>query len=183
MINTLLIASFFSFLYYSNDVKHDYLDNQINISINDFVEDYNTYQETHYYEGESVEEIAGKLDKYLKGKLKDKGTYITEYSISVGIDPYLAASVMLLESGCYWGCSKITRECNNVAGNKGTPSCNGTSYKKLDTIEEGMNFSMDVLSNYYKKGLNTPELINPRYAADKNWYKKVNKYIKKLKNA
>ena len=33
------------------------------------------------------------------------------------------------------------------------------------------------------QGKVTPESINPYYAEDKTWYKKVNNYINKLKNA
>ena len=97
------------------------------------------------------------------------------------MDPYLATAVMLQETGCRWTCSSLTRNCYNVGGNKGKPSCNGGSYRKFSSIDEGIKFAIDKLNSYYKKGLTTPEEINPRYASDKTWYKKVNNYIKLLK--
>ena len=115
--------------------------------------------------------------------MENKGKFIVEYSISKGVDPYLTTAVMLQETGCYWTCSYLTRVCNNVGGNKGGPSCNGGSYKRFDTIEEGMKFAIDKLAGYYKKGLTTAKEINPRYAEDKTWYVKVNNYIKKMKNS
>ncbi len=97
------------------------------------------------------------------------------------MDPYLATAVMLQETGCQWTCSKLTRTCNNVGGNKGKPSCNGGSYRKFDTIEDGIKFAINKLNSYYSKGKTTPKQINPHYAEDKTWYKKVENYMKKLK--
>ena len=174
-----LFMSIFSFLF--EEINHNYLDNQINISVSNFIDEYEHYQEKHYFNGENKEDIAKKINKYLKGVLGNKGEFITEYSLSVGMDPYLAASVMLHETGCKWTCSKLARTCNNVAGNKGNPGCNGGSYRKFDTIEEGIKFAIDKLNSYYQKGYTTPKQINPYYAEDKTWHTKVNKYIKELK--
>jgi hypothetical protein len=169
------------FSVFFEEINHNYLDNQINISVSNFISEYEYYQEKNYFQGEDSEEIARKINKHLKGVLKDKGEFITEYSLSVGMDPYLAASVMLHETGCTWTCSKLARTCNNVAGNKGKPGCNGGSYRKFDTIEEGIKFAINKLNSYYKKGYTTPKEINPYYATDKTWYKKVENYMKKLK--
>ena len=97
------------------------------------------------------------------------------------MDPYLAAGVMLQETGCYWRCSYLTRVCNNVGGNKGKPGCNGGSYRRFDTIEEGIKFAINKLNSYYKKGLTKTEQIGPKYASDPKWPQRVNNYIKKLK--
>lgn len=148
-----------------------------------FNSNYKEYTDLNYFEGESVTEISNKLNKYLKSTLKGKGEYITKYSLQVGIDPYLVTAVMLQETGCYWGCSTLVKSCNNVGGNKGTPSCNKGSYRKFDSIEEGIKFAINKLNKYYQNGLTTAKEINPKYASDKTWYKKVNKYIEKLKNA
>ena len=179
MYNIVFFMGIFSFLV--NEINHNYLDNQINISVNNFISEYETYQEENTFNGESADEISAKLNKHLKGVLKNKGEFIVEYSLSIGLDPYLAAAVMLHETGCTWNCSYLSRACNNVAGNKGSPSCNGGSYKKFDSLEDGMKFAMRKLNNYYKKGKTTPKQINPYYATDKTWYKKVDNYIKKLK--
>ena len=173
------------------DINHDYLDSQIEISITNYENEYNEYQDylkkleyekKHSFNGESSKKIAKKLNRYLNSTLKGKGEFITEYSIKVGMDPYLATAVMLQETGCYWTCSGLTRQCNNVGGNKGTPSCNGGSYRRFDTIEDGIKFAINTLSKYYKNGKTTPEQIGPKYASDPKWPTRVNNYIKKLKN-
>lgn len=179
MINIVLIMNMFSFLF--REINHSYLDNQINISVTNFVDEYKDYQEKNYYNGEKIDVIANKLNRHLKGVLKNKGQFITEYSLSVGMDPYLATAVMLHETGCAWNCSYLSRVCNNVAGNKGNPGCNGGSYRKFDSIETGMKFAINKLNSYYQKGYKTAQQINPFYAEDKTWYKKVNNYINKLK--
>ena len=97
------------------------------------------------------------------------------------MDPYLATGVMLQETGCYWTCSYLTRVCNNVGGNKGGPSCNGGSYRRFDTIEEGIKFAINKLNSYYSKGKTTTYEIGPYYASDPKWPTRVNNYINKLK--
>ena len=90
----------------------------------------------------------------------------------------------MLETGCKWRWSSLLRNCNNVAGIKGSPGCNGGSYKSFNSLEEGINYFLEMLyNNYYSKGLTTPEQINTRYAADKTWYIKVNNYIENIKKA
>lgn len=165
----------------NNEIEHKYLDKQIELSVKHFENEYIIFQKENYFNGESKEEIANKINRYLNSTLKDKGMYITEYSLSVGMDPYLASAVMLQETGCYWKCSYLTRTCNNVGGNKGAPSCNGGSYRKFDTIEEGIKFAINKLNKYYQKGLTTAEQIGPKYATDSKWAQRVNNYIKKLK--
>lgn len=182
MIKFLLVVGIFTNIF-TKDINYNYLNNQIYISVSNFEDVYSLYQDTHYFNGEHVDDIAKKLNKYLNSTLSNKGEFIASYCMEVGMDPYLATAVILQETGCYWGCSYLTKVCNNVGGNKGSPSCNGGSYRKFDSIEEGIKFSIKKLNSYYKKGLTTAEEINPYYAEDKTWYKKVNNYIKKLKNA
>ena len=179
LIISLSLLSLFS----SNDkINYDYMDEHIESSLVSFKEKYDLYIKENYFNGKSKEVIIDKINRYLNSTLKGKGEFIVNYSLEVGLDPYLASSVMLQETGCYWTCSYITRACNNVGGNKGNPGCNGGSYRKFDTIETGIKFAIDKLNSYYKKGLTTAKDINPKYASDKTWYKKVNKYIKKLKS-
>ena len=188
MLKIILILGIFNLVNNDIDIEinHDYLDNQIEISFNNFEEKYQEYQDYikyHTFNGEDEIIIIDKISKNLKNPLKDKSKFIVEYSISVGLDPYLAAGVMMHETGCYWGCSYLTRVCNNVAGNKGSPGCNGGSYRKFNTLEDGIKFAINKLNSYYKKGLTTAQEINPYYASDKTWYKKVNNYINKIKNS
>jgi len=134
------------------------------------------------YDGLTMDELAEKLERNLKSDLDGTGRLFAEYSIELGLDPYLAVSIVLLETGCNWECSQLVKQCNNVGGIKGSPGCWGGSYKKYSSLEVGIKSYMDLLyNNYYKKGLRTPEQINPKYAESKTWAKKVNKYIEKIK--
>ncbi len=131
----------------------------------------------------TVAEIGAQLNKHLgTDMLMNKGELIASYSISLQVDPYVAAAIMLHESGCGSRCSGLTRTCFNVAGQKGSPSCNG-GYKKFSSIDEGIKGAINNLyKNYYSKGYNTVEKIGPRYAESNTWIPKINSYIKKLKS-
>lgn len=138
---------------------------------------------TIVYDGMTLEELAAKLDRFLASNLAGKGYLYASHSLEIGIDPYLAVAISMHETGCAWGCSKLVKECNNVGGQKGTPSCNGGSYKAYNTLDEGIiGFLDNIYYNYYRYGLTTAEEMNPKYAADTNWSKNVNKYIEKIKN-
>ena len=133
------------------------------------------------YDGMTLEELSAKLNRYLKNELKGKGELIASYSLKKGVDPYIATAIMMHETGCKWNCSRIMRECNNVGGKKGS-GCG--SYQYYDTLDEGIKKLISYLSkNYFKKGLDTPKEINKKYATDKKWYKKINKYVKEIKAA
>ena len=134
------------------------------------------------FDGLTLEELTAKLDKSLNSTLSGMGYVYANYSLELGVDPYLALAISMHETGCKWTCSKLVRECNNVGGQKGSPSCNGGSYKKYDTIEEGIKGYIDnIKKNYYDYGLTTPETMNKKYAADPEWAVKVNKYIDEIK--
>lgn len=131
------------------------------------------------YKGKTVDEIAELLNKSLSSTITDKGYLIASYSIEKGVDPYLATAIILHETGCKWGCSYLVRECNNVGGQKGS-GCGSYSY--FNSLDEGIMAFVDNLSrNYISYGLNTPEEINPKYAEDPEWAKKVNRYIENIK--
>ena len=134
------------------------------------------------YDGLTIEELTDKLNLSLNSTLSGMGHIYANYSLELGVDPYLALAISLHETGCKWTCSKLVRECNNVGGQKGSPSCNGGSYKKYDTIEEGIKGYIDnIKKNYYDYGLTTPETMNKKYAADPEWAVKVNRYIEEIK--
>ena len=135
------------------------------------------------YDNMTLDELAEKLDKSLNSDVKGQGYIFAKYSIETGIDPYLAVAVMLQETGCKWNCSYLASKCNNYGGQKGAPGCNGGSYKKFDTQEEGIkSYITNLYDNYISKGLTTPEQINKRYASDPNWSKKINRYINEIKS-
>ena len=118
------------------------------------------------YDNMTFDELSDKLNRSLKSKLSGTGNLFAKYSLEKGVDPYLAVAIVLHETGCNWNCSTLVTSCNNVGGMKGSPSCGNGSYKAFATLEEGIKAYIDNLyNNYYAYGLNTPELINPKYAA------------------
>ena len=135
------------------------------------------------FDGLTMDELTIKLDKSLTSNLTGTGKLFAEKSIEYGVDPYLMVSISLLETGCKWGCSYLTRECNNVGGMKGTPNCPGTSFRSFSTLEEGIDaFIANLSKNYYGKGLTTAELMEKKYANGSNtWARKVNNYMKQVK--
>lgn len=137
------------------------------------------------YDGMTLNELAEKLNRSLKSTLSGTGMSFAKYAIDMGIDPYLAVAIVLHETGCNHGtCSKQVRECYNVGGMKGGPSCNGTSYKKFNSLDDGIySFMYNLKENYYDKGLTTPEQMNKKYAASKAWAGKIHHYINKIKAA
>ena len=135
------------------------------------------------YDGMTLNELAEKLNRSLKSTLSNTGMSFAKYSVEMGINPYLAVAIVLHETGCNHGtCSKQVRECYNVGGMKGGPSCNGTSYKKFNSLDDGIySFMNNLKENYYDKGLTTPEQMNKKYAASKAWAGKIHHYINKIK--
>lgn len=135
------------------------------------------------WDGMTLTELTNQLNKSLKGYMVNTGYFFAKYTKDTGLDPYLAVSIVLLETGCKWTCSTYTRECNNIGGLKGSPSCNGTSYRKYDTLGEGIEGYLNIIyKNYYLQGLTTPELMNPKYAASSTWATKVRTYMNEVKN-
>ena len=131
----------------------------------------------------TVEELTLKLNKNLYSDLEGTGEHFARYTEETGLDPYLAVAIVNLETGCKWGCSSLARSCNNIGGIKGSPSCNGGSYKRFDTLEEGIRSYLDlVYYNYYSIGLDTAEKMNPKYAESTSWAFKVNNYYNDIKN-
>ena len=139
---------------------------------------------TSNYKGLSASEIGRKIDTLLKkSTLKGKGTVFAEKALALNMDPYLAASVMLHETGCAWKCSNLVRTKYNLGGLKGS---NG-SYKKFSSLEKGIEGYINILyKNYYSKGLTTPEKMARKYTGQKNpstWISKVRSYMKKIEKA
>ena len=140
---------------------------------------------TEVYDGLTLEELAAKIDRNLgDGYIAGKGELIASYCIEKGVDPYVAVAIMLHETGCRATCSKLTRICNNVGGQKGSPRCGEGSFKRFDTLEEGIyGFINNLSKNYYSMGLNTVELIAPKYAEGNTWEGKINWYVNLIKNS
>ena len=160
------------------------------VVIEDELEDVKTYDEVNtvpvdpiVYDGLTMNELADKLNRSLNSTISGKGYLIASYSLQLGIDPYMATAIILHETGCNGTCSSLVRECNNVGGQKGGPSCGGGSYKAYATLDEGiMGYLDNLYRNYYAYGLTTPESIGPKYAASPTWSSKVNNYITLIKS-
>lgn len=133
------------------------------------------------YDGMTLKELGEKLDRSMGSSLDGYGEYFASYALEKGVDPYLALGIVLLETGCKWGCSKLARECYNIGGQKGTPSCNGGSYRRFNSMEDGIRGFIDNLSGYYASGLTTPEAMNPRYAESSTWAIKVRNYMSQIR--
>ena len=129
------------------------------------------------YEGLTLEELGLKIDNVLNSTLEGYGTTIASLALDKGVDPVVAASIILVETGCKWTCSSLVRNANNVGGMKLTAN----KYQSFATLEEGIEAFINNLSyNYYQKGLNTPEKINKKYATNPNWYKDVYYYMEAI---
>ena len=160
------------------------------VVIEDELEDVKTYDEVNtvpvdpiVYDGLTMNELADKLNRSLNSTISGKGYLIASYSLQLGIDPYMATAIILHETGCNGTCSSLVRECNNVGGQKGGPSCGGGSYKAYATLDEGiMGYLDNLYRNYYAYGLTTPESIGPKYAASPTWARKVNNYMALIKS-
>jgi hypothetical protein len=159
------------------EAKEEFVD-----SISELSKENNVTKRVIVYDGMTMSELTEKLNRSLKSTIAGKGDIFASYSLERGVDPYLAVSIMLLETGCNWSCSSLMRKCNNVGGQKGSPSCDGGSYKSYPSLDEGIKGFIDnIADNYYAYGLTTPEAMNKKYAASDMWAIKVNNYISSVK--
>lgn len=139
-------------------------------------------QEAIVYDGLTRQQLIDKLNRNLNSTIAGKGELFVDYSLELGIDPYLAVAIVLHETGCSWDCSSLVKYCNNVGGQKGALGCGGGAYASFATLDEGiMRFMDNLYRNYYAYGLTTPETINPKYAASTTWASSINNYINKIK--
>ena len=160
------------------------------VVIEEELEDVKTYDEVNtvpvdpiVFDGLTMNQLGEKLNRSLNSTISGKGYLIASYSLQLGIDPYMATAIILHETGCNGTCSSLVRECNNVGGQKGGPSCGGGSYKAYPTLDEGiMGYLDNLYRNYYAYGLTTPETIGPKYAASTTWASQVNNYIAVIKS-
>ena len=64
------------------------------------------------YDNMTMSELSAKLNRSMKDTIAGKGELLASYSLEKGVDPYVALSIILLESGCNSGrCSGLTRNC------------------------------------------------------------------------
>lgn len=137
-------------------------------------------EEVIVYEGLTLEELGLKIDNVLNSTLDGYGKTIASLAIEKGVDPVVAASIILVETGCKWACSSLVRNANNVGGMKASSG----KYAKFETIDAGLEaFINNLANNYYAKGLTTPEAINTKYAANPNWHGDVYYYVEAIMNS
>ena len=130
------------------------------------------------YDGLTLDELSDKLNRSLKGVLANKGKMIAEKCLDLKMDPYMAVAIMLHETGCNSSCSSLARNYYNVGGMK----AGSGNFQKFSSIDEGIDtFLNNLYGNYYVYGLDTPEKINPKYAASTSWASKINSYMKMIK--
>ena len=132
-----------------------------------------------------VEEVAGKIDRNLgNGYMAGKGTLIAKTALEYGVDPFIAAAIILHETGCSANCSRLVITCNNVGGQKGYPGCNGGAYKVFASLDEGIiGFVQNLHRNYYAYGLTTIDAIAPKYAESPEWPGMIHYFVNRLKNS
>lgn len=130
----------------------------------------------------TLAELGDKLNRSMNGLLAGQGHYFAAKSLELGIDPYMALAISLHETGCEWTCSYLARTCYNIGGQKGYPGCGGGGdYKRFNSLKEGIDgFLYNLHGNYVKRGLTTPERINPVYAENPLWHQKVRHYMAKI---
>ncbi|MDE5539200.1 MAG: glucosaminidase domain-containing protein, partial [Bacilli bacterium] len=138
---------------------------------------YNRYEPEIVYKGLTLDEVGAKIDKYMKSTLRGYGKYLASISLENDVDPIVAASIILVETGCQRNCSALVKKSNNVGGMRGSKG-----YLKYESLEAGLNaFVKNLSRNYYAKGLTTPKLMNKKYAENPNWHKDVNYYVNLIK--
>lgn len=133
------------------------------------------------FDGMTIEQLSEKLNKSLYSTLSGYGSTFARLSLQYNMDPYLVVAISLQETGCKWGCSYLVKNCNNIGGMKGEPSCGG-SYRSFETLELGIQkYIENLYYNYYMVGLTTPETMNSKYAESTTWAEYVNEYIEEIK--
>lgn|GEM_PF-3881145 len=126
------------------------------------------------FNGLTIDEVASKLNRRLGGVLKNKGEVYANVAMSYGMDPFIPASISILETGN--GTSYLASK-NNVGGIK----CSATRYCTYATIDEGIQRYIGMIyRNYYLKGLTTVDLMASKYAESPTWATKVNRIYKEI---
>ncbi len=131
------------------------------------------------FDGKTYDELVNQINKSLGGILAGHADIIVSRSLELGVDPYVAAAIMIHETGN--GTSRIANNCYNFGGQKGS-GCG--AYKAYSSVNDGLVGMIDNLyKNYYSRGLTTIDTIAPRYAEGSEWPSKIHSFVNKIKNA
>ena len=170
-------------LMFENDFIIKINNDKTNENLNNNISQEETPSINTEYEGESIESVAKKLEKYFKKTpLEGYGEHIASSSIKKGVNPYLIGGIILENTKCTTDCSIIFKNCNNVGDLRGAPGCFGGSYKKYDSIESSVNDLVDyVYDKFIVNKLTSPTAIYKKYGKDITWAFKVTNYMEKIK--
>ena len=139
------------------------------------------------YDGESSDIIGKKIDNFLKDDMAGYGSLISKYAIANETNPYLIASMIIVETNCDLKCSVLVKKCNNVYeahSNSDDTSCFGGIYQKFNSIDDSIKaFIKYSKTNFYDNDLTTPSSISNVLKKDARWVFIVNQYIDKIKNS
>lgn len=136
------------------------------------------------YDGENYAAVGKKIEKYLvKTTLENYGEYIAKKSINKGVNPYLIAAMIIINSNCEVQCNAIVDKCNNVGDLKGTSGgCFGGTYKRYNTLQDGIDDLINyVLLDLYANDLKNPNAFYQRYEKNSAWSYRVTRYMERIK--
>lgn len=193
LVFAILLLFNFLFIYginYANKIMFEnsfmiYLEKQDEKDIDNPLDPENKNEEVinTSFDGESIEVIGKKIDRILaKTSMEGMGEYIAKESIYKSVNPYLIGGIILESTNCRIDCSVILKQCNNVSGYKDSPGCFGGSYKKYNSLEDGISDLINRVSKtYYTKEMQAPLKMFKSYGKDEIWAFKVSKYMEELK--
>lgn len=106
------------------------------------------------------EKVISNLENFLQGDLKPYAKIFVDAGMENNIDPYLTASIAMLETGR--GTSKVLRKFNNASGAWDPKTRTHKSYSDIrDSIYDQARF---LKTGYIDKGLTTIQDIGRKYA-------------------
>ena len=128
------------------------------------------------YDGQTLSEIAARLNSKFKGSLSNMGELLARLCIEKGMDPYFLAAISVHETGNGLSSAALNKY------NYGGIMCS-SGLCSYSSQEEGITKFVDVVYyNYFSQGLVTAEQMNSKYAASTTWAQQVNNHYNNLKN-
>lgn len=135
------------------------------------------------FNGESIEVIGKKIDKYCsKTPLEGYGEAIARAAIRKSVNPYLVSGIILESTNCKIECSVIFKECNNTSGIKGSPGCFGGTYKAYNKVEDSITDLVNSVSEkFYTPEMQSPYKMYKDYGKTSSWALKVSNFMDAIK--
>lgn len=121
-----------------------------------------------------TKEYYEKITPWLKGNLEGLEEIFIDYALEKGVDPILAVSISLQETG--HGESYLCKVKNNFGGMRYKGEWLG-----YETREQGAMKFIDLVAKYTAKGMDTPELMVDKYAeGSETWALAIGRFMKKI---